>query len=197
MRPDHGALADQNPLDDHCAGADEDAILDDHGPRAARLEDAADPDAAGEVDVRPDLRPGPNRRPGVDHRVRADPGADVDVAGHEDDPARQERAVPGNGGRHDAHAELLVAALERDLVAVLEEAELLRLDLPEAEVLEDRVLRLLVDGPLAVHPLRHARLAAIARGDDLLDALRCHSASSSRAAARPQSSRLGTSANRT
>ncbi len=64
------------------------------------------------------------RCPRVDHRPRADPRADVHVARHQDDVARQERAVARGCGRDDAHSELFVPVLERDLVAVLERPEL-------------------------------------------------------------------------
>ena len=75
------------------------------GARLRRLEHAADPDAAREVDVRADLRARADGRPGVDHRARPDPGADVDVAGHQHDALREERAVARDAGRHDPHAE--------------------------------------------------------------------------------------------
>ena len=86
--------------------------------------------------------------------------------------------------------------LERDLVAVLEQAQLLRLHLPDPEVLEDGALRLVVDVPFAVDALGHPRLAAVEGADDLLDAVGRHSAVSSSAAARLQSSMLGTNAKR-
>ena len=79
---------------------------------------------------------------------------------------------------------------------VLEGANLLRLHLPEPEVLEDRFLRLLVDAPVAVHGLRHAKLAPIEGCDYLLDALGVHSTSSRIPAARLHSSKVGTSASR-
>ena len=101
------------------------------GARVDGLEHAADPDAAGQVDVRADLRARADRRPRVDHRPRADPGADVHVARHHHDARREERAVAGDRGRHDAHAQRRVVVLERDLVVVLERAELDRLHLAE------------------------------------------------------------------
>ena len=69
-----------------------------------------------------------------------DPGADVHVRGHQDHPAREERPVARDGRRDDAHAELLVARLERDLVVVLERPDLARLHLLRPEVVEDRRL---------------------------------------------------------
>ena len=57
---------------------------------------------------------------------------------------------------------------------VLERADLHRLHLPQPEVREDRLLRLLVDAPLAVDGLGDAHLAAVERGNDLLDAGRLH-----------------------
>ena len=139
------------------------------GRACTRLEHAADADAAGEMDVGADLRARADRRPRVDHRVRPDPGADVDVARHQHDAGREERAVARRRRRHDAHAELRVVVLERDLVEVLERADLDRLELAQPEVLEDRRLRLLVHAPLAVDLLRDAHLAAVERRDRLLD----------------------------
>src|SRR4051794_26278088 len=130
--------------------------------------------------------------PGVDHRVRADPGADVDVARHHHDASREVRAVARGRGRDDADAELGVVPLQRDLVEVLVRADLDRLQLPDAEVVEDRRLRVLVDLPLAVDLFRDAQVAAVEGRNGVLSA---HSPSSI-AAARRHSSRVGTSANR-
>jgi hypothetical protein len=87
-----------------------------------------------------------------------------------------------------------VVALERDLVEVLERPDLHRLELPHAEVLEDRGLRLLVHVPLAVPLLGDANLAAVERGDRLVDV---HGNSPMIVAARSHSSSVGTSAKRT
>ena len=51
----------------------------------------------------------------------------------------------------------------------MEAADLHRLHLAQAEVEEDRLLRPLVDDPLAVAPLGDARLAAVELPDRLLD----------------------------
>jgi hypothetical protein len=106
VRPEHGAGADAHALGEDRARADESTVFDDHGTRARRLEHAADADAAREVDIRADLRPGADRRPRVHHRARADPRADVHVARHHHDARREIRAVARDRGRHDAHAEL-------------------------------------------------------------------------------------------
>src|SRR5205823_5785532 len=127
------------------------------------------------------------------------PGADVDVARHQHDPGREVRAVARRRRRDDAHPELLVAALERDLVVVLERPDLPRLQLTEPEVLENRALGLLVHAPVAVDRLCDPRLAAVERRDQLLDALRCEVAHSTRSkilAARTHSASVGTSASR-
>ena len=50
---EHRLLADAHALDDDAARADERAVLDDHRPRAGRLEHAADADAARQVHVAP------------------------------------------------------------------------------------------------------------------------------------------------
>ena len=108
--------------------------------------------------------------------------------------SRDEKGAEARSGRRDdPYAELLVAVLERDLVAVLERSELLRLDLPELEVFEDRRLRLFVHDPLAVALLRDANLAAIQGGDGLLDV---HKTLRRIDAARSHSSTEGTSASR-
>src|SRR5581483_5302138 len=128
------------------------------------------------------------------HRVRADPRADVHVRRHQHDAAREERAVAGGGGRYDADAELVVARLERDLVVVLERADLTRLHLTQAEVVEDRALDVLVDTPVVAVGLGDPHLAAIECRDRVFGR---HSARSRIAAARSQSACVGTSANRT
>ena len=111
----------------------------------------------------------PDRRPGVDHRARADPGADVDVARHQHDALGEKRAVARDPGRHDPDAERRVDALDRDLVEEPEPADLHRLDLPQPEVEEDRLLHPLVDDPAAVDRLGDPDLAAVEQLDRLLD----------------------------
>ena len=169
---DHRALSDDDALDDRRARADERAVLDDHRPRLRRLEHAADADAAGEVHVRADLGARADRRPRVDHRPRADPGADVDEPRHQDDALGEKRSVSGDAGRDDAHPPLGVVVLHRDLVQEVEAADLHRLDLAQPEVEEDRLLRPVVDDPLAVALLRDARFASVEKRDRGLDRLR-------------------------
>ena len=60
-------------------------------------------------------------------------------------PRERNDAVARDRRRHDPHAELLVAGLERDLVVVLERPDLARLHLPRPEEVEDRRLHVLVD----------------------------------------------------
>src|SRR3712207_8664184 len=55
---------------------------------------------------------------------------------------RSERAVARRRGRHDADAEPLPAVLERDLVAVLERPQLLRLHAAHAERSEEHTSEL-------------------------------------------------------
>ena len=123
------------------------------------------------MDIRADLRAGADRRPRVDHRPRADPRADVHVARHQHDALGQEGAVTRDARRHDADAEGRVDALERDLVEEAEAADLHRLDLPEAEVEEDRLLRPLVHDPAVGAGLGDPHLAAVEEVDRLLDGL--------------------------
>src|SRR5262249_36236270 len=82
LRTEHRAGADQHAPGDDAARADKRTVFDDDWPRAWRLQHAANADAAGQVNVPPNLRPAANRGPRVNHRPRANPRADVDVAGH-------------------------------------------------------------------------------------------------------------------
>src|SRR5581483_5504200 len=129
--------------------------------------------------------------PRVDHRSRADPGADVHVARHHHDAFREERAVPGDRRRDDAHAALRVVALERDLVVVLKRPELDRLHPPLPEVVEDRRLRLLVHDPVVARALGDPDLAAVERRNRLVGR---HSTSSRITAACSHSASVGTRA---
>jgi hypothetical protein len=84
--------------------------------------------------------------------------------------------------------------LQRNLVEVLERTDLDRLDLPHAEVLENRRLRVLVHAPVAADLLGDPHLASVERLDRLVDV---HHTSRKIVAARTHSSRVGTRANRT
>ena len=134
-----------------------------------RLEDAADADAAGEVHVGADLRARADGGPGVDHRARAHPGADVDVGGHEHDAGGDVGALADGGRRHDAHAELGPAGLQRHLVVVLVGADLDRLHAAGAEREQDRLLGPLVDVPAGVARRRDAHAAVVEQRQRLLD----------------------------
>src|SRR5581483_11578576 len=157
------------------------------------LEHAADPDTAGEMDVGADLRARSDRRPGIDHRVRADPRTDVHVRRHQDDAAREERAVPGSRRRHHANAELLVAALQWNLVVILKRPYLARLQLPLPEVVQDRRLHVRIYAPAVAVRLGDAHLASVERSDRLFGA---QSTLPMISAARSHCSWVGTSANR-
>ena len=192
---EHRAGADAHALGDDAARAEEGAVLDDHRRRVRRLEHAADADAAREVHVGADLRARADRRPGVDHRPRPDPGADVHVAGHQHDALGEERAVAGDARRDDPDA-VRRHLLQRDLVLEGERADRHRLDLAQAEVLEDRLLRLDVDDPVVAVRRGDAALAAVERRDDLERELGRHSTRSRISTARAHSSSEGTSATR-
>ena len=148
------------------------------------------------MNIGSDLRTGAHGRPGVDHRARADPGADVHVARHHHDSRRKERSIARDGRRNDAHAKPFVVALEGNLVVVGERADLLGFHLAQAEVFEDRFLRLLVDAPAVAVRFGDAHVAAVEPGDDLFDALGVQRSSSRIAAARRHSSSVGTRASR-
>jgi hypothetical protein len=79
---------------------------------------------------------------------------------------------------------------------VFKRAHFLRLHLPRAEVLENRLLRLGVHPPVVPVGLGDPQLTAVERGDQLLDTLGVHKTSSRILAARPHSASLGTSASR-
>jgi hypothetical protein len=86
--------------------------------------------------------------------------------------------------------------LERDLVVILERADLAQLHPAQAEIRVDRRLRFGVDAPVVAVWLGDAELAAIERGDELLDPVGrklVYSTSSRIRAARTQSSSAGTS----
>ena len=84
-------------------------------------------------------------------------------------PFAEKRSVAHDCSGNDPHAALYVAVLERNLVGVLERPELLGLDVADPEVVEDRLLRVLIDDPLVSNLARNAAVAAIERGNDLLD----------------------------
>src|SRR6188472_2703092 len=210
VRRQDGALADPDALRDDATCPEERSVLDDHRSGLRRLEYAADPHTTCEVNVRADLRARSDRGPGVDHRPRADPGADVDIARHQDDALREERAVARHSRRNDPDAEGGVDTLERDLVEVLDAAHVHRLDLAQAEVEKDCLLRPFVHDPAVLAAFGDAKLSAVEQRDRLLDRLRieraalpklvdllaqlAHSTSSRMAAARAHSSSVATSA---
>ena len=151
---EHRAVAHPRAVDDHAPGADERVVTHHDRYRPRRLEHPADADAAGEVDPLADLRAGADRRPRVDHRVGADVRADVHVARHHDHARREVRAPAGRRAGDDAHTGRLVVLLQRDLVAVLERAELGGLHVREPEQQQDRLLEPLVHHDVVADPLR-------------------------------------------
>ncbi len=91
--------------------------------------------------------------------------------GHEHDAFGEEGAVARDSGRHDSDTVLGVVVLHRNLVEEVQAADVHRLDLAQAEVEEDRLLRPLVDHPLALALLGDPCLAAVEEGDRLLDCI--------------------------
>jgi hypothetical protein len=67
MAPPEDRTLTDAALRDHAAAADERVVFDDD--RCVAAEHTADADAAGEVNVGPDLCAGSDRRPRVDHRA--------------------------------------------------------------------------------------------------------------------------------
>src|SRR6185312_15684390 len=86
-------LLDDHAFDDFRARADEAVVLDDGGVGLQRFKDAADADAARQVDVAADLRARADGRPCVDHRTLVDVRADVHVRRHQHDVAGDEGAA--------------------------------------------------------------------------------------------------------
>src|SRR5207237_1585003 len=109
---------------------------------------------------------------------------------------RQVGAVACDGRRHDAHAEPVVVALQRDLVVVDERPDFLRNQVAQAEVLEDCLLRFAVDAPVVTVGLCDADFSTVERSDQFLDALGVHRTARRISAARTHSSSVGTSAMR-
>src|SRR5579884_1919827 len=136
--------AHARPLDDHAAAADHALVSDDHRRRLRRLEHPADSHPARQVDVGADLGARAHRRPRVHHGVGPHPGPDVDVARHEDDAPLEVGAPAGRRPGHDPHAGGGVTVLERNLVGVLEGAQLGRLHGRQPEQQEDGPLQPLV-----------------------------------------------------
>src|SRR5262249_16358811 len=92
-------------------------------------------------------------------------------ARHQDHARLEKAAKARRGRRHDAHAELRVVVLERELVVVLEQANMPGFQLPHTEVEQDRLLDPAVDDPITVGRLSEAQLATVERGDGVLDRL--------------------------
>ena len=174
----HRALADAHALRHLGARADEGTVLDDDRIGLERLEHAADPGTAGQVDVLADLRTAAHGRPGVDHRALTDIGADVHEAGHQDRALGDVRAAPHDRAGHRAEpggAEIGLrpaAELRRHLVEpVARTRTIVDQDIVvQAERQEDGLLQPLVDGPAAMAVrLGHARLAPVEQRQRTVD----------------------------
>ena len=171
--PEHGLPADADALDDDAARADERPVLDHDRRGLDRLQDPAHAHAAGKVHPRADLCARADRRPRVDHGARAHPGPDVHVARHQDHARLEVGAVADGGGRHDPDPERLVAALQRELVVVLERPRLGGRQAAHAEVEEHGLLRPGVHPPAAVPVgLGHADLPPVEEIDRGFDRVR-------------------------
>ena len=175
----HRALLDDHAFGDFGARADEAIVLDDHRPGLKRLEHAADPGAARNVDVPADLGAAADGRPGVDHRAFADARADVDEARHQHRAGRDVGAAADDRAGNRAEAgvgELLLAPageLGRHLVPPVRAARAAgdRLHRVEPEGQQHRLLEPLVDDPLAADLFGDPRVAAVEHGDRGIDRL--------------------------
>ena len=100
---DHGAFLDDDPFDDLGAGPDEAVVFDDGRVGLQRLENPADTDATGEMNIGADLGTGTHGHPGVDHGAFPDIAADVDIGGHQNGVAGDVGALADDGIRYDAN----------------------------------------------------------------------------------------------
>src|SRR5207302_5961347 len=116
-----------------------------------------------------DLRTTADCRPRVDHRPRPDPRADVHIARHHDHARLEIAAVARHRRRHHSYTQAGVVALERDLVVVLELANLPCVELAQTEVQQDRLLHPGVDDPLAGKFFGEPDLTAIQTSDGGFD----------------------------
>ncbi len=121
------------------------------------------------MDVAAHLCTRTDRRPGVHHRSRTDPGSDVDVAGHDDDPGLAVCPVANRAGGDHSHPLARQSRLQGDLVVELERSDLVRLHPSETEIEQDRLLDPEVDGPHPVHLLGNAQFATVEHADCRLD----------------------------
>ena len=128
---------------------DETVVLDDDGRCLHGFEHAADPHAAREVDVAPDLGARPDGGPRVDHRPFAHVGADIDVRGHENGSRGDIGAVTGYCMGHSAHAQPVVVAFDVHLVVPFQFAGAQNAHLLDREIEDHGLLDPLVDPPLA------------------------------------------------
>jgi len=179
----HAHRQDAASLDDHAfdhlgSRTDETAVFDDGRIGLQRLQHPTDADAAGQVDIRPDLRAGANRCPGVDHGPGPDPGADVHVAGHQHRVTADKSATTDRCRRHHAGAGFTdsVIAAGPAQWQLVEEARVRGFDhfvLVDPERQQNRFLQPLVHTPLTRLPKRfgHTEAAAFQAVQALLDGL--------------------------
>jgi hypothetical protein len=106
------------PFGDHGAAPDEGVIFDDDWAGHRWFKDAADTDTTREVDVPADLGAGPDGCPSVDHRIGVHEGADVDIAGHQDNTGRLVTTPARRRARDGTDPAGCEVRLERDLVDV-------------------------------------------------------------------------------
>src|SRR5262249_16793405 len=101
-----GAALDDGRFMGAGVAADKDAIFDDDGERADRLEHAADLRAGGDVAIAADLRTGADQGVGIDHGVLADVSSGIDEhRRHADYTTGDVRAVADAGAAgNDADA---------------------------------------------------------------------------------------------
>ena len=156
----HRLAPDAHALDDHAARADERAVLHDHRRRLHGLQHPADPDPAGQVHVRADLRAGADRRPRVHHGARARPTrrCSRSSASAPRPATGTRRSGPSAGGttRTPASSNPCFSG-SRSWYS--NGPDLDRLQPAHAEEQQDRLLHPRVHAPAAAVGLRHADLA--------------------------------------
>ena len=115
------------------------------------FENAANADAAGEVNVGADVRAAAHRGPCIDHRAASDEGPDVRVRRHEDGARRNVSSFTYECVGDDPHAFLATPFLQRNLIDKTQITDFNHRHLLNPEVKKDRFF----------HPFVHDELIAL------------------------------------
>ena len=163
---------DEDAVEQRAAGADERVVLDDDRARARRFQHAADGDARGEVDPRPDLGARADEHVRIDHRRRPTQAPTLRYdGGMTTTPSAEVGAAPdGRPAGHDPPRPTGEVVAGRDRRAVAKRERAAPVDRrPIGEAGEDRRLDLGPDPPAAGRRrigLRGADAAGLEVGED-------------------------------